>query len=214
MKKIWKVIISLAGLPPVFIYSGFSLAAYQRFPGLFLPTNCWLSDLGDVSKNPTGAWLYNLGILLTAFFMLLFFLGFSQWKLKRNRIQNWMVSATQVFGGLGCLAMGMSAVFPINLAQHGLWSIALYMLLGTAFVFSVAAFRYLPACPRWVLILGIATALLDCVSGFFGTVKWLEWAVVGSFIFYMLALSGLAVQRMCDRALTTGKSRWYSSGLA
>jgi hypothetical membrane protein len=187
---------SWAGLLAVVVYLLFTLLAYLRFPGPFAPAANWLSDLGDVTQNPTGAWLYNLGILLTAGLTLVFFLGFSGWKLEGQRIQNRMALLTQVFGVLGCLAMGLSAIFPIDhLALHRIFSISLYMLLGTAFVFSVAALRYLPGFPKWALGLGLAAAALDLLSSFLGDRTWMEWIVVGLFLAYLVSVSLIEIQR-------------------
>ena len=86
--------------------------------------------------------------------------------------------------------MVMSALYPINLLeQHRFWSVSLYILLGSAFAFSVAALRYLSEVPRWVLVLGVITALGDLVSGIFHEVTLLEWMTVALFLGYVLVLS-------------------------
>lgn len=181
---------SWAGFPAVITYLGGALAARLAYPGPFSPAQHWLSDLGDASQNPAGFWLYNLAVVLTAGPVLIFFLGFSGWKLASQRVQNRMVLLTQVFGVLGCLALALSAVFPINqIALHRVFSISLYILLGTAFVFSVAALRYHATFPRGVLALGLAAAAFDLASSFLNQVTWLEWIVVFLFLAYLLALS-------------------------
>lgn len=51
-----------------------------------------------------------------------------------------MLLITQGFGMFGALAMVMSGLYPINFfALHSFFSTCLYILLGTAFAFSVAA---------------------------------------------------------------------------
>lgn len=169
-----------------------TLAAYAQFPARFSPAQNWLSDLGNTSQNPTGAIFYNLGVLLIGLLVLLFFLSISGWKIKNRGVQNWMVNLTQIFGVLGSIALILSAVFPINHPQeHQILSIALYILLGTGFAFSVSALRYQPICPKWVMAVGLITALVDILSGIFHEVTILEWITVALFLTYLLLLNML-----------------------
>jgi len=176
-----------------FLFTTGALIFYQG--GSFSPLINWLSDLGNTNKNPM-AWIYNLGILLTSAFLVLFFIGFRAFRMEHHRIQKVMVAATQMFGIMGSIAMAMSAVFPINhVDKHRFFSISLYILLGTAFVFSVAALRYWKNIPLWILIIGGATAVTDIFSSFFGQVTWLEWVVVVLFLVYLLSLSIVSAQQ-------------------
>jgi hypothetical membrane protein len=139
--------------------------------------------------------------------VLLFFLGLSEWKMGKNRRQNLMLFVTQGFGILGALAMLMSGFYPMNfLALHSFFSTCLYILLGTAFAFSVAALRYHPACPRWLLIVGVSTALVALLYGIFHTVTALEWVATALFLCYVGLLGAETNQlssETIDRSTTT-----------
>lgn len=186
LRRIQPSIVYLALASYVFC----SLAAYSRFPGTFSPIQNWLSDLGDIYQNPTGAIFYNMGILVTGTLVLSFFLSISRWRMRNRRIQNSLVLTTQVFGILGSIALILSAAFPINLPQeHRIASIALYTLLGTAFAFSVTALRYQPGCPKAVLVIGVITAIIDIFSGILHEVTVLEWLTVALFLTYLMLLS-------------------------
>jgi hypothetical membrane protein len=179
----------VTSLVAVLCYLTFALLAFAQYPLPYSPMRNWLSDLGNADLNPHGALLYNIGIVATGVMLLLFFLGLAQWKMGNNRIQNLMLRLTQGFGILGTLALVMSGFYPINFsALHSFFSICSYILLGTAFGFSVAAIRYYPTCPRWLLILGALTALADILSGVFHTVYVLEWVTVSLFLCYPLLL--------------------------
>jgi hypothetical membrane protein len=157
----------------------------------------WLSDLGNFNVNPQGALFYNIGIVATGVVLVPFFLGLSRWKLGNNRGQHLMLLVTQGFGILGALAMAMGGLYPINfLALHGVFSACLYMLLGTAFAFSVAALRYHPACPRWLLILGASTALVDMLYGAFHAVYVLEWVTTALLLCYLGLLGAQTNRRL------------------
>jgi hypothetical protein len=155
----------------------------------------WLSDLGSYQLNPRGAIFYNLGIVVAGISMLLFFLGLSSWVLAGNKKQNIMLFLTQFFGSLGSLSMLLSAFFPINIKEtHAFWSASLYILIGTAFAFSVAALRYYSKYPRWLLFLGILVALEDMVWGLVLNTYIVEWLTVTLFLFYILIL-GIETKR-------------------
>jgi hypothetical protein len=76
----------------------------------------------------------------------------------------------------------------------------LYILLGTAFAFSVAALRYHPACPRWLLIVGASTAVVDILSGILHTVTVLEWVTVALLLCY-LGLLGAVTNRLSSATM-------------
>ncbi len=176
----------VSGLIAVLGYLFFTIIAYSQYPLPFSPTTNWLSDLGNVDLNPDGAIFYNIGIILTALMLLVFFLGLSAWKISENRVQRVMLSLAQVFGVTGALCMMMSAIFPINNFKiHSLLSTSLYISLSTGFIFSVAALRYHKSIPVWLLILGISTAPLVILTKFIPTMYVLEWIIVLIFLVYV-----------------------------
>lgn len=185
----------------ILCYLTFALLAFAQYPLPYSPMSNWLSDLGNADLNPHGAFFYNIGIVVTGVLLLLFFLGLSQWKMENNRIQNLMLRLTQGFGILGALALVMSGLYPINFsALHSFFSISLYILLGTAFFFSVAALRYYPTCPKWLLILGALAALVDILSGVFHSVYVLEWVTVSLFLCYPVLL-GVETNRLVSEKM-------------
>lgn len=187
---------TVAGIAGALCYVALALLARSQYPGTYSPLHNWLSDLGSRSLNPRGALAYNVGVATTAVLLGAFFLGLSRWQIAGLRAQRAMLRTTQAFGLLGCLAMAMSALYPIDhLAQHRVFSISLYVMLGTAFVFSVAALRYHPQCPRWVLAVGVVTGFVDIVSAILGSVYALEWLTVALFLAYVLIV-GLATRAM------------------
>ncbi len=191
----------VSGMFAVACYLAFALLAYSRYPLPYSPLSNWLSDLGNANLNPAGALFYNIGIVATGGVMLLFFLGLSEWKMGHNRIQNLMLFITQGCGVLGAVAMLMSGFFPMNvLALHSFFSTCLYILLGTAFAFSVAALRYHPTCPRWLLMVGALTALEALLYGIFHTVTALEWVTTALFLCYV-GLLGAETNRLSSEII-------------
>jgi hypothetical membrane protein len=186
----------VTGLCAIMCYLALALLAFAHYPLPYSLLNNWLSDLGNPDLNPAGALFYNIGIVATAVLLPLFFLGLSRWKMENNRIQRLMLLITQGFGILGAIAMLISGLYPINSpALHGFFSACLYILLGTAFAFSVAALRYHATCPRWLLIAGALTALVDMLYGVFHAVYMLEWVTTGMLLYYLGFLGAETNQR-------------------
>ena len=194
MKK-YKYISFIGGILAVLDYLVFAFLAFRHYPLPYSPTTNWLSDLGNPNLNPQGAIFYNIGIISTALFLIVFFLGLSVWKLEDNKVQIIMLRLTQVFGILGAFCMMMSGIYPINLYKiHSFWSSSLYILMSTGFVFSAAALRYHIGVPRWLLILGISTAVMVILTSFFPIFFVLEWITVLLFLLYVI-LVGVETKR-------------------
>ncbi len=173
----------------VITYLVFTVLSAMQFPTPFSPTRNWLSDFGSSTLNPGGAIYYNIGIVLSGVFVLVFFVGLSAWLMKGNKVQNFMLWLTQIFGSLGAISMVMSAIFPITKeGLHSFWSAALYILLGTGFGFSVAALRYYSRFPRGLLVLGVLVAAVDMVWGVVLNIYLVEWVTVGLLLVYILLL--------------------------
>jgi hypothetical membrane protein len=186
----------LSSLFAPIIYLLFANLALTSFPGNFSPQQNWLSDLGSSQLNPEGAIFYNLGIIFTGITLLPFFLGLRVWLIKEHKTQNIMVFLTQLFGCLGAVAMVMSALFPITVTgAHSFWSAALYIVIGTAFAFSVAALRYYPRYPKWLLAVGVLIAVEDMLWGTILNTYLVEWITVALFLAYVLLLGIVTRQK-------------------
>lgn len=202
---------SASSLFAVVCYLACALLAYAHYPLPYSPQKNWLSDLGNPDLNPSGALFYNIGIVATAAVLPLFFLGLSRWKMANNQGQRLMLFITQGFGILGALAMLLSGLYPISfLALHSFFSMCLFILLGTAFAFSVAALRYHAACPRWLLLVGAFTALVDMLYGVLHTVYGLEWVTVALLLGYLILL-GAQTNRLSSPILLGDQ---YPGGVA
>jgi hypothetical membrane protein len=170
-------------------YLVFSGLAYIQYPPPYSPSANWLSDLGDQTVNVLGARFYNTGIILTASFLIVWFLGLSQWRIQSPSPQNWLLLITKIAGTMGCLSLIMSAVYPINLyQQHSFWSRAHFMMVAMGFGFSVASLRYHPRFPRLLLYLGTTAAVSPLFALAFGNLYFLEWVTVGLFLAYVLSV--------------------------
>ena len=171
-------------------YIIFAILAYIKYPLPFSPFQKWLSDLGDQIVNPEGAIFYNIGAILSALFLAVWFAaGLAQWRLDGNSTHKRLLAIAQITGLLSAFALIMSALNPINVYQvHSFWSRVHFMMFGMGFGFSVAALRYHPNFKKANLYLGICTAVMPTLMLVFGKAYWLEWVAVGCIMVYILSI--------------------------
>jgi hypothetical membrane protein len=191
--------ISARVIPSIIVlscYAVFTILAYVHYPLSYTPRNNWLSDLGNPDLSPGGAIFYNTGIILTAILLVVFYSGMLNLRIKINKVQNTMTYLAVGFGWFGSLAMIMSAVYPINRASmHSFFCMLLFFSLGTAFAFLVAALRYHPEYPKWLLGFGVIAVLVNMiVQIFFNDVPISEWINVPLLLTYCV-LVGFSTQR-------------------
>ncbi len=173
----------------VFIYVLCTFLALLQFPTNYSPFTNWLSDLGSPAMNPQGWFFYNIGITCSSSLLIIFFLGFSVWKKADNKKQHIMLRLAQGFGIAGGLCMILSAVFPINIPGiHSFFSTALYILIGTSFVFAVVSLVYYPKFPKWMMVLGFLVAIEDMLWGIVLNIYIMEWITVILFLVFTLLL--------------------------
>lgn len=175
-------------------YVIFTIMSYTKNPQQVSPLHNWLSDLGNQITNPQGAIFYNLGVILCALFLAIWFVaGLSQWRLRGHIIQQRLLVIAQVGGVLTAFALMMSALYPINhLSEHALWSDINFILFGISFAFSVVALRYSPHFPKSLLFIGGFAAIMPTLVLFINSAYWLEWVAVGLFLIYILAVGASA----------------------
>jgi hypothetical membrane protein len=191
--------ISTRAIPSIIVagcYLVFTIIAYLRFPLPYAPKYNWLSDLGNPDLSPAGAIFYNTGILLTAASLLVFYSVLFSIRIKNNKVQNAMTYLAVGFGWIGSLAMGMSAVYPINQpSTHSFFCMLFFFSLGTAYAFLIAALRYHSKYPRWLFGFGIIVVLVNMtVQIFFNDVPISEWINVPLLLVYCV-LIGFSTQR-------------------
>ena len=189
----FKSILSIAGITAVLLYMVFSLIAFLYFPTAYSPFANWLSDLGNPTKNPSGAIFYKLSGILTSIALVPFFLGLYRWNTGEKKIRILLVVA-QVSGILFAASFIMTALFPlgVNDSIHSLFSIMLFIFIGFFELFSASAIRRIPNRVKWVPYFGFSIAAVNFMLGVsFNFVDFFvgEWIMIGMFIAYILILA-------------------------
>ena len=116
-------------------YCIFTVLAIQRFPGTFSATQHYLSVLGNVNKNPSGAMFYNLAVMGTGISILLFYAGFVIWHSIQERSK--ILVAVMIFGIMNGFSIFMTGVYPEvpHYQIHFTWSLLIFIAFIPVLIF-------------------------------------------------------------------------------
>jgi hypothetical protein len=191
---------SLSGVLVLILYLGLAIVSYSLYPSSFGPRGNWLSDLGNNKLNPDGAIYYRLAGILGGLVLGFFFVGLKDWYKGQKGKPKIFMSIAQLFGVLTSFAFIMTGYFSEDkLIPHSFWSIANYILFGTAVFFVGFALLYYRNVPKSFSVFCFVLALIDITSGVYGKTYWLEWLVV-----FMLLTFVASVSYLTNRHLEQG----------
>jgi hypothetical protein len=180
------LISAIFGYLVIINYICLSIKSWILFPLTFSPVNNWLSDLGSLLLNPLASIYYRLASIISGFLLILFYLfitGLINDNRKKIRIYTVIV---KIFGIMGGFFFLMTGIFPINdHSMHSLFSILLYISLGTSVAFSGVIWLYKKETRPLTVFAFFATAI-NISSGSFGKIFFLEWATVFFLIVYVI----------------------------
>ncbi len=171
----------------VAMYLIFAVLAYSRYPADFSPVNNnWLSDLGNRNLNPDGADFYVWGCITAGVILGGFFLTLTRWRTTGSRIQNWLLLAVQVAGGMAAVSLVMSAVYTEDhFETHQFWSRLISGGFALALFMAPFAFRRAGHSSA-ILIAVAATGYASIVASFiFGDARWLEWPSIALILVFV-----------------------------
>lgn len=198
MKMRWHI-GSVSAVVASVVYLIFTFLAYLKYPGGFSPVSNWLSDLGNPQVNQSGAVFYNLGCILAAVGLVIFFLSLEAWATSGGRTR-WFVTIALISGAVSSISLIISALFPLgpHTPVHSLAAKFHVIFLGFFLTFSAAVLLKRHASPVWPAYLGLLAAVVNFIYGaFLHSVFVAEWVALGMFVIYVLALA-TAFRRLPD----------------
>lgn len=181
----------LSGVIAVGVYVAATSVSASRFPTTFVPDRNWLSDLGNELFNPSGASIYNGGVIAAGIALAAFFWGFAGSRVRRSPEQPLRQPAVRVLGLVSGATTIASAVDSegTNQELHGWISVWNLETVGTA-VLLAAVFAWQPQ-RRWTLVLAIAV-LTEVVALLFASIiryPSTEWALIALILGYGAVVS-------------------------
>ncbi|MFW9919310.1 MAG: DUF998 domain-containing protein [Candidatus Thorarchaeota archaeon] len=113
----------------ILIYCSFTLISWLLYPDPYGPITHYLSRLGNVDYNPSGAIFYNLGCIITGILLVPFFIGLIRWHSKKL-IQKVLLTIGQVFGMTSGIALVLIGIFSEDQGQPHMTASSLFFLLN------------------------------------------------------------------------------------
>jgi hypothetical membrane protein len=177
-------ISSIFGIILILTYFIFTFSSIMLYPGGINPLEDYISYLGDYTKNPMGALLYNIGVIITGVLLYGFFYGFNIWYTD-NRIQVYMVKFTQFIGFFDATALFLVGVFENGNSLHGDVSSAFFIINLAFLVFTSISFFPHPSYYKTIGIFGIGVALFNFTYVSTSGNPIIEWITVFTALTYV-----------------------------
>lgn len=186
-----RLVISVPGFMAVAIYVIFTAVSMSKYPDVYSPFMNWLSDLGNPLANPSGAFFYNLGCILTSLILLAFFVGLRYWVNNHTRL-NVLLTIAQIAGILSSIFLIVTALFPLgsHTSVHAISGKIHIIFLGFFLTLSATVILKHPNLRKWPAYFGFIAAVINFIYGaFMHSVFVAEWIAIGMFIVYVLIIS-------------------------
>lgn len=153
------------------------------------PVTNWLSDFGNPIENPSGAVFYNMGCIVVAIMLVVFYIGICQWykgfKIAKKYVICYVIA--QISGIIASISLVFAAIFPLgtNNALHSAFSTV--NMLGMDFFLSFTAIALFlnPNIKKWIAIFGYASAVFNIITmNAFSSFYISEWIYFTLFMIY------------------------------
>ena len=177
-------ILSFAAIFVILFYCAFTLTSIILFPSAFSPIVNYLSDLGNSTFSPKGAWFYNAGCILTGLALFPFYAGFYAWY-TRERWRKALMVVTQIVGFLSAFSLIMIGVFSEDsMAQHMFWSSLFFVFNLLVLILANICLMTHPKFIRPIGYYGLAVAVVNLLFVVLTTTPLLEWFTVFTALLY------------------------------
>ena len=180
-------ILSVAAIFVILFYCAFTLTSIVLFPSAFSPVVNYLSDLGNSTFSPNGAWFYNAGCILTGLALFPFYAGLFEWYTKERK-RKLLLVATEVVGLVSAFSLIMIGVFSEDsMAQHLFWSEVFFVFNLLVLILANVSLMTHPKFIKPIGYYGLVVAVVNLLFVVLTSTPLLEWFTV----FTALAYAGL-----------------------
>lgn len=186
---------------PIFKYAGIAAAAVyivftfisHLFNTALTPVSDWLSNYGSPVLNPSGALFYNLGCILTATILAVFYVGISQWYRGGTVAKKYTIGyvCAQVFGLAASCCLVVASLFPIGISSlHITFGIMNQIGMNCFMSFIAITVFMRPHVNKAIGILGVVTAVFNIITtNVFENLYIAEWINFALFIAFIVMLT-------------------------
>ena len=191
--KYENIVFKYAGVVCIPIYIVFTFISHLYNTEMNPLTN-WLSDFGNPVENPSGALVYNMGCIIIAALLVVFYIGIGQWYKDRKIEKKYIICyiGAQISGVIASVFLVLASVIPlgINNELHGKFS--LLNMIGIDFFLSFIAIALFmnPNIKKWIGIFAYLSAVFNIVTtNAFSLLYIAEWIYFMLFMIFMAILT-------------------------
>lgn len=184
MKKIFR----FSGIAAIPVYIGFTFVAHLQNPAMG-PFKNWLSDYGSPMQNPSGAFYYNLGCIIAAVLLAVFYAGMIRWHKRAQKKFLVCYICAEVGGLVAACALILASLIPIGTSSlHETFSLINMIGMDFFLVFTAIAALMNPYVSSFAGIFGILAAAFNILTS-----NLLSKFYLGEWVFFALFMAYVGV---------------------
>lgn len=186
-------LLKYTGVAAAVVYIAFTFTAHLHNPSMG-PLGNWLSDYGSPSENPSGAVFYNIGCIMTAVLLALFYAGMTCWHKGAPRKLLICYICAEISGLFASACLIAASLIPIGTSPvHDTMSMLNMIGMDSFLVFTALAAFINPYVGGGMGVLGIVTAMFNILATNvpLGSFFVAEWIFFAAFIVYVIMLTAL-----------------------
>lgn len=154
------------------------------------PVANWLSDYGNPFLNPSGALLYNMGCIIVAVLLAVFYAGMFKWYMNRKIARKYVICyvCAQISGIAASVFLVLASLVPlgVNDGLHGVFSTLNMIGMDSFLSFTALAFFLNPDMKKWIGVMGYLSAVFNVITmNAFSSLYIAEWIYFLLFMAYM-----------------------------
>ena len=152
---------AVTGLVAFIIFTAFTITSVILYPTHYNPLYDWLSNLGNINLNPSGAFFFNGGCIISGLILIPFFVGLYAWKPQRT-LGKILLLIGMVIGIFASISLIMVGIYPeTQIIHHVQAATAVFSSLFLIIIVINLALFENPKFIRGVAYFGILAVLID-----------------------------------------------------
>ena len=192
MKSV-NVIFKYAGVICIPIYIIFTYIS-NLFSTNITPLTNWLSDFGNPQINPLGAIFYNIGCIIVAALLIIFYIGLFQWYKNEKIRKKYIISyvGAQISGIISSIFLVLASIFPLGTYTplHSRFGMLHMIGLDSFIIFIAIAFMINPDLKKSIGIFGFFLAIFNIITtNAFSSLYIAEWVYFLLFMVYIVTIT-------------------------
>lgn len=165
------------------------------------PLTNWLSDFGNPLMNPSGAVFYNMGCIIVAILLIVFYIGIYHWYRNRIIAKKYIICyvLAQISGIMASIFLILASLFPLgtNTDLHKTFGTVNMIGIDCFLDFTAISFFMNPNIKKRIGIIACLTATFNIITtNVFSSLFIAEWIYFLLFMLYLLLIT-LNYDKLC-----------------